>query len=204
MAVQQLGMVGQGLKAVGKTGRDEQRVAVVGGQMLGMPLQKGGGALAQVHGHIPDLAAQAAHELHLGVRRLLVVHAAHGACEGCVALIDLGDGGCPACARQFIGAEQARKKAALVHQRPALHAEQSRQRQWRQGQSAHGRASQASMSARHSARASAPPCCWRYQFMVRATAVFSDQWGATPSTWRAWAVSSASQPASCGPSLWFS
>src|SRR3989344_5837304 len=126
--------------------------------MLGMPLQKGGRALAQVHGHVPDLATQAGHEFHLGVGRLLVVHATHGALEGCIALVDLGD----------------------------------------------GRRSQASMSARHSARASAPPCCWRYQFMVRATAVFSDQCGATPSTWRAWAVSSASQPASCGPSLSFS
>jgi CelD/BcsL family acetyltransferase involved in cellulose biosynthesis len=88
----------------------------------------------------------------------------------------------------------------------ALHAHQARKRQGGADQAGadrggHSVAPQASISAKHSARASAPPCCARYQAMVRSTAVFRPQRGTTPSAWRACAVSSANQPASWGHSL---
>ena len=63
VAVEHLDIVGQRLQAVGAALRDQQRHAVVGREPLGVPLQEGRRAAAQIDRDVPDLAAQAADEL---------------------------------------------------------------------------------------------------------------------------------------------
>src|SRR5687767_267167 len=73
--VDQFAVVAQGLEAVSEPARDEDAVTVVCRQPLGMPLQKGPGAASQIDGDVVDLAAYAADDLALAVRRMLEVKA---------------------------------------------------------------------------------------------------------------------------------
>ena len=70
--------------------------AVVGREALGVPLQEGRRAGSKVDGDVPDVAAQAAHELHLGMRRMLEMQAAHRRRGGGQRVVDLRDRALPA------------------------------------------------------------------------------------------------------------
>ena len=158
MAVQQFNLVGQRLETMGKAFRNQQRVAVIRRQAFTMPLQIGRGADSQVHGQIPHLTPDAVHQFHLGMGRALIVQATHRAAPGRVGMVDLRDRLAPSRRAELFGAKQARQEAAGISQMLALNQLQAGQRQRRDRETAHGRASKAANCASHRARASAPWC----------------------------------------------
>ena len=79
-----------------------------------MPVQKGRRTASQVHRDIEDLAAQAAHELDLGMRRMLEMHAANRAAPRGQGVVDLGDRLPEPSRVQFVGAEEALEKSAVI------------------------------------------------------------------------------------------
>src|SRR6266403_407747 len=139
------------------------------------------------------------------MRRKLEVHAANRALAAGQGLVDLRDRLAPAGRLQFLRAKHAGEKTAFVGLLRAFDYLQARERRVDNLKPAHASApgaasaSKSAMSCAQRSRALLPSCWRRYQFIVRRTAIGSDQRGATPSTCSAFAVSSASQPASCGP-----
>ena len=171
VAIQQFDIVGQRLKTVGKAFRDQQRPAVVRRQAFRVPVQKGRRVGAQIHRHIPHLAADAAHQLHLGMRRMLEVHAAHRAARRRVGVVDLGDGLGPAGSGQFFSAEQARQKTAASPRRWRSTSFRPAKRQVGDGKSAHAqRLVSGNLRLAQAAAHRRPACCARYHAMVRFTA----------------------------------
>ena len=67
VAVNELGVVAQGLKTVGQPLRHEQGNRVRRREMLGMPLQERGRIAAEVYDDVPDLTADARDQFHLSV-----------------------------------------------------------------------------------------------------------------------------------------
>lgn len=120
VTVKQVHIIAKGLKAVGESFWNEQGAVIVGREHFGMPVEKGGRALAQIDGYVPNFSLQAGDQLHLGMGRFLVVQAANGAASGSVGVIDLGDDGCPAGWCEFLGAEKPRQSATVIAQGLAL------------------------------------------------------------------------------------
>lgn len=87
---------------------------VVLGQFLGVPLQEGCGSGAQVYRDVHDPPAKAPDHLHLRVRRVLEMHAAHGADAAGPGVIDLHDLALAQYGLQFLGTEEAGEGAAGI------------------------------------------------------------------------------------------
>ena len=75
--VQEVGGVRHDDKAVGKALRNPHLLVVVFGQFYTDPLAKGGGAFADVHGHIKYGAVHHAHQFALGLLQLVVQATQH-------------------------------------------------------------------------------------------------------------------------------
>ena len=87
--IENLGIVHQGLKTVGKTFGDIEHTPIFPGQFHGNPLSEGRRIPAQVYNHIIQAAPGAANHLFLGMGRRLIMHPPQGAripVEGDIAL----------------------------------------------------------------------------------------------------------------------
>ena len=73
MKIEQLAIFRQGLEAMSEALRNQESSVVAGAENLRVLFEKRRRALAQIHGNIEHLAAQAAHDLGLGMGRILKV-----------------------------------------------------------------------------------------------------------------------------------
>ena len=109
-----LGAVSERLVAVREHGRHVQRAAVILVELDGEVLQVGRRVGSQVDDHVVDRASGAAHELGLGGRRHLVVHAAQRAAPVVEGHVALGNERRNAVRLELLPAEGACEKAAVV------------------------------------------------------------------------------------------
>jgi hypothetical protein len=107
MEIQHFAVVGKRLKSVGKAFRDDESFVIGGAEHFGVPAQKGGRIIAQVYGDIKDFAAQATHELDLGMGRALEMHAPHGAANCRQGVVDLSDVPARDKRLKFVSAEES-------------------------------------------------------------------------------------------------
>jgi len=114
MEIQHFAVVGKRLKPVGEAFRDNEGFVIGGAEHFGVPAQKGGRIIAQVYGDIKDFAAQATHELDLGMGRALEMHATHGAANCRQGVVDLSDVPARGKRLQFVSAEESLQVAPAV------------------------------------------------------------------------------------------
>lgn len=137
MAIQQLHIVAQGLEAVGKALWNEQGATVFSRKAFCVPVQKGGRSGSHIDHYIPNFAANATDQFHLGVRWSLEMQSANSALLGSEGVVDLDYRFLPAGGGKFFPAKQARQKTAGVADALAGDAFQAGQWQFGNGKAAH-------------------------------------------------------------------
>ena len=120
VTVEQVDVISEGLETVGKSFGDEQGAMIVRRKLFGMPVKERWRTLSQIDCYVPYFSLETTDQLHLGMWRSLVMHAAHGAASGGMGVVDLGDGGSPAGWCEFLGTEEPRQEASGIAQRLAL------------------------------------------------------------------------------------
>ena len=170
--VEEVTILGQGLKSMGKAGWNQERSVVFSRENLCVPSHQSGRARAQVNGYVEDTALQACHDFGLGVGRVLKVQTPNHALLLCPRVIDLRNDPVPASLAEFLVAEDPSQKASAVSNRHSF--ESSQAREWRllDGEPTHSTSpvakdSKSAISAEHRCRAPIPSRRERYQFMVR-------------------------------------
>ena len=110
--INEFGLLAEHVEAVGKAFGHPELVFVFGGEDGAGPLAEGGGAAAQVDGHVEHFAGNHAHEFALGVFGL-VVQAAQNALAG-FGVVFLHEGAWGDVFAKPVVAEGFHKEAALV------------------------------------------------------------------------------------------
>jgi hypothetical protein len=91
MQIEQFAVWFNDLKAMGKAFGDDHHARIGRCQFFRMPLQESWRALAQIYGNIPNAPFDAAHQFHLGMRRILKMQAPYCTHGSGSRMIDLND-----------------------------------------------------------------------------------------------------------------
>ena len=106
MAIKKLHIVCQRLEAVGESFGNEQGRVVVGRKYLPMPGKKCWRSMSQIDRHVVNFTAQARHQFHFRIWRLLKMHAAHSTFLRRDSMVDLDNGLGPTGRGQFFCTEK--------------------------------------------------------------------------------------------------
>ena len=137
VAVDDLAVVGERLKAVGEALGDQECAAVFRREPFGMPLEKRRRIGPQVHGHVVDLATDARHEPGLGVRRGLVVEAADRAAIAGDGMIHLHGAEWKTVGGECVGRPEPGEFAAVVGMPPPFDEAEAVEGEGREREAAH-------------------------------------------------------------------
>src|SRR5690606_3813882 len=112
--------VAEGLKPVSKPLRHVELSPILRGELEALPLAIARGSGPQIDDHVPDRPLEAAHDLHLAMRRTLEVHAAQGPPQLRMRGAVLNEARRQSARRILPSAEGAGEEAALVVDRLGL------------------------------------------------------------------------------------
>src|SRR5690606_10380680 len=110
--------------------RNDQHGSVIRRQFLGMPLEEGRRAVAQIDGNIPDTPSYTTHKFHFRMWRILEMHAPDGASLSRPREIDLDDAPSAKHCRQTLLAKKTRKRAPQIGVLRRLHPRNTSNRAW--------------------------------------------------------------------------